>query len=76
MYSYFVRHLAKSPLRSQSRPPRALFWFPALQVSGVPLLEKAAKKRWGDSPAYQAYLKRTRLLLPLPKLFDDGFQEF
>lgn len=24
-----------------------------LRVSGVPLLEKTAVKRWGDSPAYQ-----------------------
>ncbi len=35
-------------------------------VSGVPLLEKSAQKKYGQSPQYQAYKKRTRLLLPLP----------
>ena len=48
------------------------------RVSGVPLLEKAAKKRWGDDPAFQAYVARTRLLAPLPKLggFLTGYEEF
>lgn len=33
-------------------------------VSGVPKLEKSAKEKWGKDPAYQAYKKRTGLLLP------------
>lgn len=38
-----------------------------LGVSGVPLLEKAADKRWGDDKAYLAYKERTSLIIPLPK---------
>ena len=36
-------------------------------VSGVPILEKSAQKRFGHLPDYQAYRERTRLLLPLPR---------
>jgi steroid 5-alpha reductase family enzyme len=32
------------------------------RVSGVPLLERAAEKRWGNEPAYRAYVARTRVL--------------
>jgi len=35
-------------------------------LSGIPLLEAAAKKRWGDDPAYQAYKKATSVLIPMP----------
>lgn len=38
-----------------------------LFVSGVPLLEKSADKRWGNLKEYQGYKRRTRLLIPLPK---------
>mmetsp|Transcript_14605 Transcript_14605/g.50201 ORF Transcript_14605/g.50201 Transcript_14605/m.50201 type:complete len:316 (+) Transcript_14605:38-985(+) len=38
-----------------------------LKVSGVPLLEKAADKKWGSEPAYQAYKRKTREVLLLPK---------
>ena len=34
------------------------------RVSGVPLLEAAAKKKWGDDLAYQAYVAQTAVLLP------------
>ncbi len=34
------------------------------RVSGVPLLDAGAKKKWGSSPAYQAYRKKTRMLIP------------
>ena len=33
-------------------------------LSGIPLLEKAADKRWGDIPAYQEYKKNTPVLIP------------
>lgn len=36
------------------------------RVSGTPLLDKAAKERWGDDPAYAAYVRRTSKLIPLP----------
>jgi steroid 5-alpha reductase family enzyme len=35
-------------------------------VSGVPLQEKQAMSRWGDTPEYKEYLARTNLLVPLP----------
>lgn len=34
------------------------------KVSGIPLLEQAASKRWGSDPLYQAYVKRTSVLVP------------
>ncbi|PAA72698.1 hypothetical protein BOX15_Mlig019460g2, partial [Macrostomum lignano] len=34
-------------------------------VSGIPLLEKSAYKRWGEDPEYQDYLKSTPVLVPL-----------
>jgi steroid 5-alpha reductase family enzyme len=39
-----------------------------LFVSGIPPLEKAADKRWGELPAYKTYKRRTSTLVPLPKL--------
>ncbi len=36
------------------------------KVSGIPTLAKAGQKRWGDVPAYQAYLENTPLLVPRP----------
>lgn len=38
-----------------------------LFVSGVPLQEKQAQRRWGEDPAYQAYRRSTFLLYPIPK---------
>lgn len=37
------------------------------RVSGIPMLETAANKKWGDDPAYKAYCRQTPKLLP--KLF-------
>jgi steroid 5-alpha reductase family enzyme len=37
------------------------------RVSGVPMLEKKADKKWGGQPDYEAYKKRTPVLLPLPR---------
>ena len=34
------------------------------RVSGIPLLEASAKKRWGDSDEYQRYLQNTPRLIP------------
>jgi steroid 5-alpha reductase family enzyme len=41
-------------------------YFLLSHVSGVPLLEARADKRWGDEPAYQAYKARTPVLWPRP----------
>jgi len=37
-----------------------------LFVSGVPLLEKYADKKWGDKKAFQQYRKEVPLLVPTP----------
>jgi steroid 5-alpha reductase family enzyme len=37
-----------------------------LFVSGIPLLEKSAEKRYGDDPDYREYKRRTSILVPLP----------
>lgn len=34
------------------------------RVSGVPLLEKRAREKWGEDPAYQAYCEKTPVLFP------------
>lgn len=34
------------------------------RISGIPLLESRARKRWGDDPAFRAYLERTPRLFP------------
>lgn len=34
------------------------------RVSGVPLLEKRADEKWGGQPDYEAYKKRTPVLIP------------
>lgn len=36
------------------------------RVSGVPLLERRADQRWGDDAGYQAYKRRTPVLIPRP----------
>lgn len=35
-------------------------------VSGVPLLESYANKKWGNDPEYQRYVKTTSILMPWP----------
>ena len=37
-----------------------------LFVSGIPLLEKYADKKWGRQKDYQEYKRKTSLLIPLP----------
>ncbi len=36
-------------------------------VTGVPILEQMADKRWGSNPAYKEYRRSTGLLLPIRK---------
>lgn len=38
-----------------------------LFVSGIPILEKNADKRWGKNAKYREYKKRTSILVPLPR---------
>lgn len=38
-----------------------------LFVSGIPILERSADKKWGGIAAYEAYKKKTSILIPLPK---------
>jgi steroid 5-alpha reductase family enzyme len=37
-----------------------------LFVSGIPPLERSADEKYGSDPAYQAYKRRTSILVPLP----------
>ena len=37
------------------------------RISGVPMLERRADKRWGDDLEYQAYKARTPVLWPVPR---------
>ncbi|XP_062871820.1 uncharacterized protein si:ch211-210c8.6 [Trichomycterus rosablanca] len=41
-------------------------WFLLRHVSGVPILEKQAMKRWGTDPVFQNYIKNTPLFWPFP----------
>jgi len=36
------------------------------RISGIPLLESRAKKKWGEEPEYRAYRERTPVLFPRP----------
>ena len=36
------------------------------RVSGIPMLEDRAEKRWGEEEAYQQYTNRTPVLIPRP----------
>ena len=36
------------------------------RISGIPTLDRRAKRRWGDDPAYQQYRRRTPVLVPRP----------
>ena len=36
------------------------------RISGIPMLERRASKRWGDEPAFQDYTNNTSVLVPLP----------
>lgn len=36
------------------------------RISGVPMLEERAQKRWGDEPGFQEYTRRTSVLVPRP----------
>ena len=35
-----------------------------LKVSGVPMVEHAGQKKWGDDPAYVNYMNQTNMLIP------------
>lgn len=35
-----------------------------LKVSGVPMVEKAGLKKWGEDPAYQHYMSQTSCIIP------------
>ena len=36
------------------------------RISGVPMLEARARKRWGEQPEFRAYVERTPVLVPRP----------
>jgi len=40
-------------------------------VSGIPLLEDAADKKWGGQADYERYKAATSVLIPLPPRLKD-----
>lgn len=42
--------------------------FLLLFVSGVPMLEKHAERKWGQDPKYQAYKENTPMIIPMLNL--------
>ncbi|HJM17784.1 MAG TPA: DUF1295 domain-containing protein, partial [Candidatus Poseidoniia archaeon] len=44
--------------------------FLLLFVSGIPLLEASADKKYGEDPEYIRYKKETSILIPLPNFSD------
>lgn len=36
------------------------------RISGIPLLQARAERRWGDDPAYRDYVRTTPVLIPRP----------
>jgi steroid 5-alpha reductase family enzyme len=45
----------------------ALIYVLLRYVTGIPKLERAADKKWGNDKAYQKYKQKVPLLLPIPK---------
>jgi steroid 5-alpha reductase family enzyme len=41
-------------------------YFLLTRISGIPILEARAKRRWGDESEFQKYLKHTPILFPRP----------
>lgn len=41
-------------------------WLLLTRISGVRMLDAAAKRRWGDDPKYAAYRRATPVLIPRP----------
>ena len=41
-------------------------WALLTRISGVPMLEASAERRWGTDPAYLAYRDRTPCIVPVP----------
>lgn len=39
-------------------------WVLLTRISGIPLLEARAERRWGEDPAYRDYVARTPVLVP------------
>jgi steroid 5-alpha reductase family enzyme len=46
------------------------------RISGIPLLERRGKQRWGNDPGYQQYLANTPVLIPRPRLHGPGGDAF
>ncbi|KAK1930332.1 hypothetical protein P3T76_014292 [Phytophthora citrophthora] len=62
-----VHTLPTNYLKTWAAVSPAFVIFLLLFVSGVPLLEKQAEERWGQTKDYQTYKAQTSVLLPMPK---------
>lgn len=66
LYLYALPFLSSAEMIVALTSP-LLISFLLLFVSGVPILEKSADKRWGTDKNYQHYKKVTSVLVPFPK---------
>ncbi|KAG6947923.1 hypothetical protein JG688_00015334 [Phytophthora aleatoria] len=62
-----VHTLPTTALKSWAAVSPVFVTFLLVFVSGIPLLEKQAEERWGETKAYQEYKAQTSVLLPMPK---------
>jgi steroid 5-alpha reductase family enzyme len=61
----WIRMIIACPPQGWQGGPSSVFVTLLLtRVSGVPLLEKKADQKWGGQEEYEAYKKRTPVLIP------------
>ncbi|CAF4065922.1 unnamed protein product [Rotaria magnacalcarata] len=60
LLTYLSRNKRRSTLRQNIQSSCVFFW----ALSGIPILERQAMKLFASNPAYQAYRKRTPILIP------------
>ncbi|KAG7392378.1 hypothetical protein PHYPSEUDO_000786 [Phytophthora pseudosyringae] len=67
VYCVSVHTLPTTALKSWAAVSPVFVTFLLMFVSGIPLLEKQAEERWGETKEYKEYKVRTSVLLPMPK---------
>ncbi len=65
IYLICIEWLTKTEVYLAAIGPASII-FMLLFVSGVPLLEKSADRKWGNKKEYRNYRDRTSILIPMP----------
>uniref|UniRef100_A0A4W5LW29 Si:ch211-210c8.6 n=1 Tax=Hucho hucho TaxID=62062 RepID=A0A4W5LW29_9TELE len=60
-YSRHPNYLTEILQWVPSMPSPLFVWFLLCHISGIPILDKQAMKKWGSDPAFQDYVKNTPL---------------